>query len=170
MSSRNLSTGQSILGRYGPGGDNARRERIRWVRLFNNSGSTMFIPELTQAERNSVYYNFPQLDRPEPGYGVTSTRRIYNNTAIIGNGPCWNGNSNAANYRTPPGCPSGWADEGITNTNNVQPNNQFARNGVFHNDGSWMFYFEKGYGCFGNATAKVSVRKCYKTSAANGYV
>lgn len=171
MNSRVLpSYYQSILGRYGPGGDSARPERLRWVRLYNNSGSSMFIPERTQNERTSVYYNFPQKDRPDPAYGYTPYRRLYNNTAVMGNGPCWNWNSNSANYRSPPGCPGGYAQEGVTNTNNVNPNNQWGRAGVHHFDGAWMFFFEKAYGCNSNSFAKVSVRRCYRSASVNGYV
>jgi hypothetical protein len=130
----------------------------------------MFIPERTAAERISVYNNFPQQNRAGNSYGVVGNRRIYNNTAVIGNGPCWNINSNAANYRTPGGCPGGWAEEGVTNTNNVNPNSQNGRAGVHHNDGAWMFFQDRPYGCPGGTFAKVSVRRCFIQATANGFV
>lgn len=170
MSSRNLANGGEILGRYGDGGDGNRPERLRWVILYNNSGSTMFIPENTSAERDSVYNNFPNKHKPDPAYGVTGNKRLYNNTAIMGNGPCWNNHSNNANYKTPSACPSGYTDEGVVNQNSTQPNNENGVTGVLHGDIPWMFYFEKDYGCSGNTLAKISVRRCYKTAAANGYV
>lgn len=170
MSSRNLGSGSSLLGRYGDGGDGNRPERLRWVILFNNSGSTMFIPENTAAERDAVYNNFPNKYKPDPAYGVTGNRRLYNNTAAIGNGPCWNNNSFSANYNTPAGCPSGYTNEGVVNQDNVNPNSQNGVTGIFHNSGVWMFYFEKDYGCSSGSFAKVSVRRCYKTASANGYV
>lgn len=170
MSSRDLANGGEILGRYGDGGDAQRPERLRWVIIYNNSGSTMFIPENTSAERDSVYNNFPNKHKPDPAYGVTGNKRLYNNTAIMGNGPCWNNHSNNANYKTPAACPSGYTDEGVVNQNSTQPNLENGVTGVLHGDIPWMFYFEKEYGCSGNTYAKISVRRCYKTAAANGYV
>jgi hypothetical protein len=170
MSSRNLASGSSILGRYGGGGDANRPERLRWLILYNNSGSTMFIPENTAAERVSVYNNFPNKESLDPAYGVTANRKLYNNTATLGNGPCWNNNSNSANYLTPAACPAGWTDEGVVNQNSVNPNNQNGVTGVLHNNVGWMFYFERDYGCNSTSFAKVSVRRCSKTAAANGFV
>lgn len=172
---RATSSQDSLLGRYGPGNDGNRRERGRWIVLQNNSAYDMFLGERTQGERTSIYDNFPQPKfregngnnlgyNPGPVYGYTPYRRLYNNRAQIGNGPCWNGNSNRANYRSPPGCEGGMSQEGITNTNNVNPLQQNARNGVHHFDGSWMFYFEKDYGCSGSSRAKVSVRRCYASN------
>ena len=80
MSSRSLSNGSSILGRYGPGSSAGLPDRDRWTILYNDSGKTMFIPEKTQAERTAVYNNFPYKHRSGPSYGVTSTKKLYANT------------------------------------------------------------------------------------------
>jgi len=159
-----------MLVRYGPGGDGNRPERLRWMIIYNSSGSTMFIPENSAAERSAMWSYFPYRYNPDPAYGVTSTKKLYNNVAQIGNGPCWNNSSNSANYKTPGGCPSGYTDEGVANFNNLRPNYENGRTGVNHGDGAWMFYFDKDYGCSGTTYMKASIRYCTKTAAANGYV
>lgn len=164
-----LSSGQTKLGRYGDGGDGNRPERSRWVILRNNTGSTMFIPENTSAERESVYAKWPSRYSADPAYGVTGNKRFYSNTAVMGNGPCWNNHSNSANYKTPSGCPSGYTDEGVVNQNSTRPNLENGVTGVLHGDIPWMFYFEKDYGCSGNTYAKISVRRCYRTATQLGY-
>src|SRR5210317_1340983 len=85
-----LANGSSMLVRYGPGGDGNRPERLRWMIIYNSSGSTMFIPENSAAERSAMWSYFPYRYNPDPAYGVTSTKKLYNNVAQIGNGPCWN--------------------------------------------------------------------------------
>jgi|SaaInlV_125m_DNA_1040241.scaffolds.fasta_scaffold11760_4 hypothetical protein len=181
--SRVLPSGQRYLSRYGPGNDGNRPERYRWCIVYNTDSSNMFLGEQTAAERYSIWNEFQdsggrvygdgrQYNLGTSTYGYTSTRRLYNNTAQIGNGPCWNWNSNSANYRTPANCPGGFSYEGRTNNNNVNPNNQNGRVGVFHYDGAWMFFMEKDYGCGGNAYMKVSVNRCYYngvTATSNGY-
>ncbi len=181
--SRTLPAGQRYLSRYGPGNDGNRPERYRWCIVYNTSSSNMFLGENSAAERYSIWNEFQdsggrvygdgrQYNTGTSTYGYTSTRRLYNNTAQIGNGPCWNWNSNSANYRTPANCPGGFTREGRTNNNNVNPNNYNATTGVFHYNGAWMFFMEKDYGCGGNAYMKVSVNRCYYngvTATSNGY-
>ena len=169
MSSRSLSNGSSILGRYGPGSSAGLPERDRWTILYNDSGRTMFIPEKTQAERTAVYNNFPYKHRSGPSYGVTSTKKLYANTTGHGTGPCWTPHSNNASYTTPGGCPSGYTDEGVVNGNNLNAINANFQTGVNHGDIQWMFYFDNAYGCPSGYFAKYSIRYCTKTADALGY-
>lgn len=174
--SRRVRSGTIVLGRYGPGNDGNRPERGRWMQVWNQRNYDAFFGERTANERYSIYNQSGNIGAlyaqgapqglyanifNQGVYGVTSNRRIYQNRSQIGNGPCWNWNSNAANYRTPPGCRSGTTYEGRTNQNNVNPNNQSGRTGVHHGDGQWMFYFEKDYGCNSNSFMKLSVNRCY---------
>jgi len=167
-----LFNGYQALGRYGPGGDGNRPEWRRWIQFRNYTGLAVFIPDRSQAERTGAYNSYPHGsysggNATNGAYGTSFNRRLYRNTAIIGNGPCWNNNSNSANYRTPAGCPSGYSDAGVVYRNSVQPNSQSGRGGVQHGDVAWMWYFTKDYGCSGSAVAKISVRQCYRNNNYN---
>lgn len=172
MSSRNLVNGDSILGRYGTGNDSRSPEDGRWLILYNNTGKTMFIPENSAAEREAVYNHFPYAHRPDSGrgYGITSTKKLYNNTSGHGTGPCWSPHSNSAQYTTPGGCPSGYTDEGVANGNNLNAILSNGQTGVNHGNVQWMFYLDQRYGCPTGFFAKYSIRYCTKTAANVGFV
>lgn len=172
MSYRNINNGTSILSKYGPGDSGSYPERGRWMIVVNNSGYTMFLPENTAGERNSIYSGFP--NKIVGGhYGIVS--KLYNNTARIGNGVCWSGAGNTGNYNDPPGCPSGWTTEGlvqdsVTDPANQNPNSLSGRAGSPHENVFWMAWYALGYGCPGSHPyAKWSVRYCSISASSTGY-
>jgi hypothetical protein len=164
MSSRDIADGATILGRYGPGGNSGRPELNRWVYLYNNSGYTMFIPEATAAERESVYNYFPY--KYTGGYGYSNN--LYVNPTAHATGPCWSPYF-AGSYNTPGACSSGYTDGGVVNgTGNAIDYN--GATGVQHGTIPWMFYFVNAYGCPSGFVAGYSIRYCYRTAGSTGYV
>lgn len=176
MSSRNLVNGDTILGRYGSGNDSRSPELGRWLILYNNTGKTMFIPENSAAERESVYENFPYAYRADSGgrgYGVTSTKKLYNNVCTNGlqNGSgCSHPHTNQQVFVTPGACPSGYTDEGILYVHNANALNQNGQTGVKHGNVEWMFYIDQLYGCPSPFLAKYAARQCTRTAANLGFV
>lgn len=171
MAYRNISNGTSLLSRYGPGDSGSYPESGRWMIVVNNSGYTMFLPENSAGERNSIYSGFP--NRIVGGhYGTAS--RLYNNTARIGNGPCWSGPGNTGNYNDPPGCPGGYTDagfaDGSVSTPGENPISYNGAGGVPHGNPFWMSWYALGYGCPGNFPyAKWRVRYCQIAASDTGY-
>lgn len=173
MSYRNISNGTSLLNRYGPGGNGSYPELNRWMIAVNNSGLTMFLPENSAGERQSIYNGFP--NRITGGhYGNGGDSRLYNNRARVGNGPCWTGPGNTGNYNDPGGCPGGYTDGGFADGSVGSPGqnpNAFAgAGGNPHANVFWMAWYALGYGCPGNAPyAKWRVRYCYIQASGTGY-
>ena len=165
MTSRDLANGASTLGRYGDGGDSNRPEWGRWVILYNNSGKTMFIPEKTSAERDSVYNHFPTKYGSGPAYGYSNN--LYDNTTAHATGPCWSPYFGGS-YNTPGGCPSGYTDGGVTNGTGNALDYKYST-GVQHNTVPWMFYIENNYGCPSGWIGGYSIRYCYRTADSTGY-
>lgn len=168
MSGRRIGKNVTMLGRWGDGGKAGRPEWGRWRIIKGHSSLDMWVPEKSSAERDSVYNNFPIKYGSGPAYGkyypsiygLPSRKYLYDNTTRMGTGPCWN-NYFAGSYLTPAGCPSGFTDDGVTNSRTVNPNLEYNRTGVHHYDQRWMFFIENGWGCTTSYPhAGISVRLC----------
>tara|TARA_R100000231_G_scaffold35321_2_gene31277 strand:+ start:319 stop:837 length:519 start_codon:yes stop_codon:yes gene_type:complete len=170
MSLYRLQDGNSYTFRMGAGTDGNNRPEIgRWMKISNNNALDMMIPQNSEAERNAVYANMgvggvgASVNVVYGQYGVGST--LYNNTsnmATVSGFPCWgaSGGTPAATYATPPLCPSGFNDQGVTNTRNAATSQTPGQTGVNHNDQPWMFYQYANYICPAGFVANISVRVC----------
>lgn len=164
-----LNNGQSSSAlRWGPGGVSNRPELNRWMKVINSSGLDIFLPDNSGAERNAVFNNLPGnvsgVTVRKGQYGVGSV--LYNNTARIGTGPCWQPNSNPASYQNPAGCPSGFTagggggDSGFADVNSTNTITFNGQAGIPHNNATWMAWYALGYGCPSGFVAKWRVRYC----------
>ena len=173
MSLYRLQDGNSYTFRMGAGtGGNSRPELGRWMKITNNNALDMMIPQNSEGERNAVYANMgvgsvgASVSVAYGQYGVGTT--LYNNTsnmATISGAPCWGApptyaGTPSATYATPPSCPSGFSDQGVTNTRNAATSQTVGHTGVNHNDQPWMFYQYAGYICPAGFVANISVRVC----------
>jgi len=89
----------------------------RGMKITNNTGKDLFLPDNSEAERNSVYRVGP--GSRETGAWVDSSGRLRRDQVAIGN-YCWSGYPNEA-QPTPPSCPSGYTDGGVCATNAAMP-------------------------------------------------
>jgi hypothetical protein len=139
------------------------------MKVSNSAGADLFLPDATAAERLSVYNNLnrPNITVFKGQYHIDS--QLYRNTAIIGTGPCWFGNSDSATYNTPAACPAGWTEGTpglfgstlyVSEENNINPNDYVNDGTIRHKNVSWMSFQVLDYGCPTNAYAKLSVRYC----------
>ena len=157
----------SVTKRYGAGsGGNNRPELGRWIKITNSSSLASPLFENTTAEKESMYSNISGASNisVEVGqYGIEGTNTLYNNTsnmATVNGAPCWSPSTPAATYATPPFCPSGFTDGGITNTKDASTYQTVGQTGVNHGDQPWMFYQYAGYKCVAPFVANISVRLC----------
>ena len=111
----------SVTKRYGAGsGGNSRPELGRWIKITNSSSLASPLFENTTAEQESMYSNISGASNisVETGqYGIEGTNTLYSNTAsmaTVSGAPCWSPSTPSATYATPPGCPSGFTDGGVT--------------------------------------------------------
>ena len=155
----------SVVVRYGPGsGGNSRPELGRWMKITNSSSQASPLFENTETEKNSMYSNIGSASNISVKfgqYGVSTT--LYNNTsamAVISGAPCWSPSTPSATYATPPACPSGFSDGGVTNTRNASTFQTVGQAGVNHTDQPWMFYQYAGFVCPSPFVANISVRNC----------
>ena len=162
----------SVTKRYGAGsGGNSRPELGRWIKITNSNSLASPLFENTTAEKESMYSNISGASNisVETGqYGIEGTNTLYSNTsnmATISGAPCWGApptyaGTPSATYATPPLCPSGFSDGGVTNTRNAATSQTVGQTGVNHNDQPWMFYQYAGYICPAGFVANISVRVC----------
>lgn len=168
MSLYRLQDGNSYTFRMGAGTDGNNRPEIgRWMKITNNNALDMMIPENSEGERNAVYANMgvgsvgASVSVAYGQYGVGST--LYNNTstmATVSGAPCWSPSTPSATYATPPSCPSGFSDQGVTNTKDASTYQAAGQTGVNHNDQPWMFYQYANYICPSPFVGNISVRVC----------
>ena len=155
----NNGTSTAVLD-WGPGGDTRRPQMNRYMKLTNSTGKDMFLPENSAAEKLAVYNSLSVsgVTKLKGQYYVGST--LYNNTAAIGTGPCWFGNSNSAAYVDPPACPSGFTTGTTADANNVNANDYIGNTSILHGNVSWMSFQYLNYGCSSGVYAKFRVRYC----------
>lgn len=169
MSYRTLANGATLAGRYGDGGDSSRPDAGKWVWLYNSSGYTMFIPENTAAERDSVYNNFPYRDVNYSDflYTIAGQNRYVRLNTAIGTGPCWSPYFGGT-YGTTASCPAGYTD--LTGQANAEGNPlDYSGAAGIPTNTVWDFYWDNDYGCPSGYVAGVSSRRCYKVPDAIGY-
>ena len=170
-----LGLNDEYVFRYGPGsGGNSRPELGRWIGLRNTGSNALFIPQKTETEYTAVYNNIGSLSGitlTSGQYGVytissdSAVGKLYSNTAAMGlpsGSACWSPSTPSATSATPPSCPSGFSDEGVTNTKDVQTSDEVGKTGVNHGDAGWMAYQYLGYYCPGSFVSNISVRVCSK--------
>ena len=162
-----LAGNSSVTKRYGAGsGGNSRPELGRWIKITNTSSSASPLIENTTAEQESMYSNISGASNisVETGqYGIEGTNTLYSNTAsmaTVSGAPCWSPSTPSATYATPPSCPSGFSDGGVTNTKDASTYQAVGQTGVNHNDQPWMFYQYAGYICNSPFVSNISVRIC----------
>lgn len=141
-----LNNGTSAVYDFGPGGYARIPFRTRFIKIFNNTGSDMFIPDNSTAEKQSVYNSFSVPNAPKyfGQYAVGNT--LYDNRSAIGTGPCWYGTP-AGSYQTPAGCPSGFSQESLLNNSFTNANLYKNYATIEHNNVGWMAFQEWDYGC-----------------------
>jgi len=104
--------GSSGTDYFGPGGNYVYPLSNRAMKIVNNTGYDLFVPQNSQAETNDVYYNISQVSGVSAYYG----NYIDNWGSLRGDtwGPfyaCWSPGSNPFSSdgdMTPPGCPAGF--------------------------------------------------------------
>ena len=157
----------SVTKRYGSGsGGNARPELGRWIKITNSNSLASPLFENTTTEQESMYSNISGASNlsTETGlWGIEDTNVLYSNTAAMGlpsGAVCWLPSTPSATYATPPLCPDGFNDNGVTNTRNVQTSDEVNKTGVHNGDAGWMAYQYLGYYCPGSFVSNISVREC----------
>jgi len=157
----------SVTKRYGAGsGGNARPELGRWIKITNSNSLASPLFENTTTEQESMYSNISGASNitVETGlWGIEGTNTLYSNTAAMGlpsGAACWSPSTPSATYATPPSCPSGFTDNGVTNTKDVQTSDEVNKTGVHNGDAGWMAYQYLGYYCPGSFVSNISVREC----------
>lgn len=144
-----LNNGSSAVYDFGPGGYARIPLRNRFIKIFNNTGYDMFIPDNSTAEKLSVYNNFsvPGATKLFGQYAVGNN--LFNNRSAIGTGPCWNGTPGGS-YQTPAACPSGFTQTELVNNAMTNANLfRFWANNEHNtsNRNGWMAFQEWDYGC-----------------------
>jgi len=93
----------------------------RGMKINNQTGKDLFLPDNSEAERNSVYRAGP--GSRETGNWMDVAGRLRRDQVAVGV-YCWSGpnfNFSLDPQPTPPACPSGYSDGGVYATNAVMP-------------------------------------------------
>ena len=157
----------SVTKRYGLGtGGNARPEIGRWIKITNSNSLASPLFEGSDSMKDNMYSNLSGASNlsTETGlWGIEGTNTLYSNTAAMGlpsGSACWSPSTPSATYATPPDCPLGFNDNGVTNTRNVTTSDEVNKTGVHNGDPGWMAYQYLGYFCPGSFVSNISVREC----------
>ena len=93
----------------------------RGMKITNNTGKDLFLPDNSEAERNAVYRAGP--GSRETGNWVDIVTYLRRDQVAVGN-YCWSGpnfNFSIDPQPIPPSCPSGYTDGGVYATNAAMP-------------------------------------------------
>lgn len=128
----------------------------------NRTDYDLFIPTNTVEEKAAFYNYVGQTSDIEVLYGqYIYDNYLWNNTAAIGTGPCWNSSGNGS-YLTPPSTPLGFVEESIEQEDCTPYIWSDDNDIVHHSDVGWLFFMSMHWGCSapGYTWQKASVRKC----------
>ncbi len=144
---------------HGPGGDSQRPMMYKWLKYINNTADDHFIPENSTAEKRASYDHAP-VTKMKGRYSHGGY--VYKNTMGFGTGPCWTPTSNSAVHQAPPGCATGWNDDGTIKSNTQDNSNWYAYNTSNpHANPFHMGFYINRWGCpSSHPYHKIWVRYC----------
>ncbi len=149
----------SVPKEHGPGGRWKVPMKNKWLKYINNTTDDHFIPENSTAEKRASYDRAP-VTKMKGRY--THGGYVYKNTMGFGTGPCWRPNASYATHQAPPGCASGWTDDGTEkSTDNFDNSNDY--NGSTANPHGNPFHmgtYINEWGCPDGWYHKIWVRYC----------